>query len=470
MEARVLDLFAGAGGMALGFKAAGARCIGAVERDAAAAATFEKTFATERPVVFGGPERGDVNELEVERLLDTLGEAPDLVVGGPPCQGFSRIGRAKQASLLGEAERVLTGGVRDPSRNQLYKYFLGVVRMGRPKAFVMENVPAMREHLGTDFARKISNEAHYLGYHVRYFLLNAAEYGVPQQRWRLFFVGIRNDLGFDAVPEAPPRSHVGYTRQRSAPDGSRLPEHDWMVAGPDIPTRPDARPFVSVREALGDLPRFRGHLRGVRPKEQRLPSRGRLSPYAELLREWPGLPRVETTSGHNYRFTGHSGANGVEGGRDFPIFREMAQGDRYPEAIAIGHRRFREALSSESPRPEPDSPRWEELKASYIPPYRNDAFHDKWRKLVADEPSWTVTAHLSHDTYSHIHYDSRQARTITVREAARLQSFPDAMDFQGSMGDQYKQIGNAVPPLLSRAIATNLLRQLEELESRRAAG
>jgi DNA (cytosine-5)-methyltransferase 1 len=145
----------------------------------------------------------------------------------------------------------------------------------------------------------------------------------------------------------------------------------------------------------------------------------------------------------------------------------MAQGDRYPEAIAIAHRRFREALALEVPRPEPESPYWEDLKSRLVPPYRNDAFHDKWRKLVADEPSWTVTAHLSHDTYSHIHYDSRQARTITVREAARLQSFPDAVDFKGNMGEQYQQIGNAVPPVLARAIATNLLGQLEELEASR---
>ena len=100
-------------------------------------------------------------------------------------------------------------------------------------------------------------------------------------------------------------------------------------------------------------------------------------------------------------------------------------------------------------------------------PYRNDAFHDKWRKFVATEPSWTVTAHLSRDTYSHIHYDSRQARTITIREAARLQSFPDAIEFQGNFGDQYRQIGNAVPPLLSRAIATNLLTQLDELDAQK---
>ena len=101
--------------------------------------------------------------------------------------------------------------------------------------------------------------------------------------------------------------------------------------------------------------------------------------------------------------------------------------------------------------------------STHVPPYRNDAFHDKWRKLIANEPSWTLTAHLSKDTYSHIHYDSRQARTISVREAARLQSFPDGVEFAGNFGEQYRQIGNAVPPLLARAIASELFLQLAEL-------
>jgi len=86
---------------------------------------------------------------------------------------------------------------------------------------------------------------------------------------------------------------------------------------------------------------------------------------------------------------------------------------------------------------------------------------DKWRKLNAERPSWTVPAHLSHDTYSHIHPDSAQARTISVREAARLQSFPDAFEFSGNMGSCFTQIGNAVPPVLAWALASHLLRQLD---------
>jgi DNA (cytosine-5)-methyltransferase 1 len=154
--------------------------------------------------------------------------------------------------------------------------------------------------------------------------------------------------------------------------------------------------------------------------------------------------------------------------RDFEIFRRMAHGDRYPEAIAVAEALFRERLEdlrAQERIPAPGSAAWQELRRAYIPPYRNDAFRDKWAKLHPDRPSWTLTAHLSKDSYSHIHYDSNQARTITIREAARLQSFPDGFDFCGSPGDQFRQVGNAVPPLLARAIAGNLLGQIANAEN-----
>ena len=87
-----------------------------------------------------------------------------------------------------------------------------------------------------------------------------------------------------------------------------------------------------------------------------------------------------------------------------------------------------------------------------MPPYDPGKFPNKWRKMEADEPARTLMAHLGKDGYSHIHYDSAQARTISVREAARLQSFPDGFRFEGTMNPAFRQIGNAVPPLLAKAI------------------
>src|SRR5262249_4695915 len=103
---------------------------------------------------------------------------------------------------------------------------------------------------------------------------------------------------------------------------------------------------------------------------------------------------------------------------------------------------------------------WGELRKRFVPPYPVEIFKDKWRKLDAGQPSWTVTAHLSKDAYSHIHYDDAQARAISVREAARLQSFPDGFPFSGNMGDCFRQLGNPVPPLLAWAIAAHLLKKL----------
>ncbi len=452
----VLDLFAGAGGMALGFRAAGARCVGAVEYDQSAAATFAKTFRADEPRVFGGPEEGDVTALRVEDLLAELPASPDIVVGGPPCQGFSRIGIAKQSELsrIAKIDYALHRGKIDPKRNDLYGHFLRVVRQAKPLAFIMENVPSMREQGGFDYAKAIAREAKSAGYNVRYFLLNASNYGVPQHRWRLFFVGYNATLGHNAIPRPPTRTHDG----QSALEGVSLPEDYFMVEMENIPIVASPAPHVSVREALGDLPRLTDHLRGIEPVEKPLNLRRPPSRYAQLLRDWPGHPAAGPVTGNWFR----------NNRRDFPIFRRMAQGDRYPEALEIAYELFNEHLRLMDSPPKPGTDDWNDLKAQYIPPYRNDAFHDKWRKLVASEPSWTVTAHLSKDTYSHIHYDSRQARAITIREAARLQSFPDSIEFEGNYGSQFKQIGNAVPPLLARAIAEQVLEQLRSLQLQRS--
>src|SRR5262249_17275347 len=103
---------------------------------------------------------------------------------------------------------------------------------------------------------------------------------------------------------------------------------------------------------------------------------------------------------------------------------------------------------------------YRELEREFVPPYPEGIFVDKWRKLSPDQPSWTIPAHLSKDSYSHIHHDGEQARAVSVREPARLQSVPDGFKFSGNMGDCFRQIGNAVPPLLAWAVAHCLLELL----------
>src|SRR5262249_50684333 len=167
--------------------------------------------------------------------------------------------------------------------------------------------------------------------------------------------------------------------------------------------------------------------------------------YARLMRQWPGFENGSGVWDHAIRCLP----------RDVPIFREMPNGAEYPVAHAtamlIWERSVRE-VETRARRKLPEGKRVA-LKRATVPPYPVESFPNRWWKLRPDFPSRTLMAHIGKDTYSHIHYDSSQARVISVREAARLQSFPDGFRFCGTMNAGYRQIGNAVPPLLAKKLA-----------------
>jgi DNA (cytosine-5)-methyltransferase 1 len=216
---------------------------------------------------------------------------------------------------------------------------------------------------------------------------------------------------------------------------------------------PSLRGPVTCAEAIGDLPRIRLHLAGkLQPGVRRFdklleyPARVRKLPaYAELMRNWPGFENSIGVRDHVIRHLP----------RDIDTFREMPGGAEYPAAhataMAIWRRRVavEEFLKGRSLSGNES----EDLRRAIVPPYPLDSFPNRWWKLKKDYPSRTLMAHIGKDTYSHIHYDSEQARVISVREAARLQSFPDGFRFCGAMNSAYKQIGNAVPPLLAQRLA-----------------
>jgi DNA (cytosine-5)-methyltransferase 1 len=326
----------------------------------------------------------------------------------------------------------------------------------------MENVPGMLSVRGVNYARMVMEELAAEGYRVGYTQLNAVWYGVPQFRERLFFLGIREDVG--VRPVAPLATHTavlpeGYRRPSTLQEPTLPFGGDWEWLEGEIPVRfaPQMRRAVTVSEALDDLPPVLEHLEGngirgdyrvVRP--YRVPP---LSDYARLMRGWPGFPEPEGIPDQVVRRTP----------RDHDTFRQMKHGDRYPQAVQIARERFDKEVARRretGTAPESGTPEWQTLEADYVPPYPLGSFEDRWRKLFPTQPSWTIPAHLSKDSYSHIHHDSDQARMISIREAARLQSFPDAFLFSGNMGDCFRQIGNAVPPLLSWAIAHGLLTSL----------
>jgi DNA (cytosine-5)-methyltransferase 1 len=236
-------------------------------------------------------------------------------------------------------------------------------------------------------------------------------------------------------------------------------------------------PAVTAEDALGDLPPIdarkllkSGELRrGARRFDAPMPyGKAPHSSFARLMRGWPGFEAPEALTDHVIRYLP----------RDYPLFARMNPGDQYPQAYEHAIEMFEQhldLLEKQGVVVRPGSKQYEDIKASIVPPYDVGKFPNKWRKMWRDQPARTLMAHLGKDSYSHIHYDSRQARTISVREAARLQSFPDGFRFSGTMNPAFRQIGNAVPPLLAKAVAAHMMKTLKQAdretadEPRRAA-
>ena len=457
---KTADLFAGCGGLSLGFHRAGFKCVSAVEIDDHARASHALNF--ERLV---GPGQyaghSDVTAISpkeaVSHLTDLFtpaDQAVDVIVGGPPCQAFSRLGRARLWELSGKKN-----GHAHDDRATMYEHYLEYVAQLKPLAFVMENVREIGKFVGRNVAEEIALTAEDLGYEVRYTLLNAVWFGVPQLRERAFIIGIHKDLGVS--PDFPEITHKydlphGYSTSRSG-NGKVdfLPPHDHAIDHHGRAKR--LKSAVTVEKAFTDLPAIQYHLDGREgkgvPRDPNTISEysNRGTTYPKIMRNWPEFKNTGSTfTGHVIRYTP----------RDYEIFRRMPNGGMYPEAhttameifaerIAIAEKELGKTIGK-------GSEKWEEILKKTVPPYPTNKYPNKFRKMWANHPARTLPAHLGKDSYSHIHFDSDQARCISVREAARLQSFPDGFRFSGSMNPSLKQIGNAVPPLLAYAVAGSL--------------
>jgi DNA (cytosine-5)-methyltransferase 1 len=458
---RVLELCSGCGGMSLGLKAAGFELAAHVESDPFAAASHALNFAADNNKEAWAQTR-DMVSCSPEAILENFGingdasEAFDVLAAGLPCQAFARIGRSKLRSVAGDQD-----AFRKDPRATLYKRFLEYVQAIRPLVILMENVPDILNFGGHNIPEEISATLEGLGYRTRYTRLNAAFYGVPQLRERLFLIAIDNSLAMDPVFPYPVRSvdlPKGYENSRSVALKYVPKEASHFYP---IPEPASGLPkAVTVREALEDLPFITEHFTSAAVMKRRqvsdtLPYRTseNLSEYALLMRRWHGFEAAEEVDGHVVRLTT----------RDFPIFQKMPRGADYPVALQIAEEILREkieALERDGSRVRKNSLVYLDLRSSTVPPYDVSKFPNKWWKLDPSAPSRTLTAHIGKDTYSHIHYDGRQKRTISVREAARLQSFPDGFRLVGAMNAAFKQIGNAVPPLLALAVAQTVKRSL----------
>jgi DNA (cytosine-5)-methyltransferase 1 len=470
---RVLDLFSGCGGISLGFHAAGFDITGAIESDRDAARSHGQNF---HPGRSEHTKPRDIATTPPLQLIQDLGLSEpslafDLVVGGPPCQAFARVGRSKLREIADHPE-----AFRHDARARLYLQYLKYVEACAPLAVLMENVPDMLNHGGHNIAEEVCEVLESRSYACAYTMLNAAHYGVPQMRQRMFLIAYHQSLGIK--PSFPAPTHwialpSGYGGSRAVAlkmlGANSALKRPARYVDPPEPHRglPDA---ITAEQAIRDLPIIdarallkSGKLkRGARRFDRPIPydEPKEKSPYVDAMRSWEGFKGGAFLADHVIRCLP----------RDYELFAILDPGDQYPEAHKHAVARFeREVTAMGELAPDEGSKAWEVLRASIVPPYDHGKFPNKWRKMERDQPARTLLAHLGKDSYSHIHYDNSQARTISVREAARLQSFPDGFTFAGTMNPAFRQIGNAVPPLLAKAIATTVAECLATAVCQRSA-
>ncbi len=363
---KMIDLFCGAGGLSLGFTQEGFVTSLANDIQDCCVDTYAHNHPeTPRDHIVLGDIKDVVKNLD--KLL--AGRNVDIVVGGPPCQGFSMANR----------QRLI-----DDPRNHLYKSYVEVVKKVHPKFFVMENVKGM-----LSVAEQVKEDFRAIGYSVECHILNAKNFGVPQNRERLIYIG--NCLGVDneqifneifALSENIPEHNLG----------------DALFALREL----EASRVKNSTES-GSIES------GYKIEKNNITETNDYISYINQDRV------VNVVSNHKARYNND---------RDIEIYGRMEPGDR-----------------SDDP------------KIADIMPYarRNGIFKDKYFKLENDKVCKTITAHMKFDCNMYIH--PTQARGLTPREAARVQSYPDDYFFRGAYTKTYMQIGNSVPPLLGRAIA-----------------
>ena len=366
-----IDLFCGAGGLSVGLEHEGFRPIAAVDNNKAAITTYK----------FNRPWLGNenVHEEDIRELLnpDIFPHVP-LIVGGPPCQGFSIVNKHKKDH---------------DERNELYRFYVHSVDIARPQVFLMENVEGILKLYDI-----IKNDFEHIGYITcNPIVLNTKDFGFPQSRKRAFIIGFQEENAdiaaelYDSFNETINGCKLG--RQYSLWDAiGDLPSLDAKTAK-------NSTCYESAAWGYTCAGLMRSDTEYVRFINDRLP----------LL-----IPLLNHRSKYNNE-------------RDIQIYRLLNQGEK-SDAESIQD----------------------------INPYksRSDIFRDKFHKLVADDPCKAMTAHMYYDCNMYIH--PYQARGLTPREAARIQGFPDDYFFFGSPNEWYRQIGNAVSPLMARVLGRGL--------------
>jgi DNA (cytosine-5)-methyltransferase 1 len=383
-----VDLFCGAGGITEGFRQAGYRCL--YGNDCMPEAV--QTFAHNHPgAIADCAPIESVDPSKIRRRLGLERGALDVLVGGPPCQGFS----------INAPERFLN----DP-RNKLFKHYERFLEEFMPKTFLFENVPGLLSLGDGKVFRQIIKIFTALGYHVTAKILFAAHYGVPQERWRLILLGSR----FSEVQHPEPTHYsVGRANFRG---GSTM---TFQLTESD---RERLLPYVTVSEAIGDLPRLEmgegAEVIGYTTDAH--------SAYAQMMRNGS-----DVTYNHYAAKLSKQNAERMKYVKPGGSWRDIPH-----ELLPKGMQRARRSDHTK---------RYGRLHPNGL----------AGTMLTKCDPHWGTV------------FLPDQDRALTVREAARFQSFPDAYRFMGSRVSQYEQVGNAVPVLMARAIAIQLREHMESL-------
>jgi DNA (cytosine-5)-methyltransferase 1 len=366
-----IDLFAGAGGLSLGFEAAGFNIAYAIEHDKSAA----KTYAKNRKRRSVHVETTDIKKITTPAVMKKLGVKKgelDIVIGGPPCQGFSTSNRQ-------------TRHIDNPNNHLVYRYVTFVKKM-RPKWFLMENVSGMETFEKGAVRDDLLETFKSMGYDAVFMILNSSDFGVPQHRKRIFFIG--NRVG-------QPMAFIEKIKRAS-----------------------QGKP-VTIRDAISDLPHLEnGHL------ECKMPYNGRKRKLSMYQRE---MRKSMNESVRN---------NLVTMNQELAVqrFKQIKQGENL------------KALARRAPR----------LVANYS---KIENCHSWiYLRLPWSRPSVTLN-----NFRKNMIIHPAQHRGLSVREAARLQSFPDKYVFHGSIGSQQQQVANSVPPLLSKAIASRIAKAIRKM-------
>ncbi len=381
----LVDFFCGAGGLSLGFLQQGFNVKLANDIEDVCIETYK----------YNHPElpsnkliQGDIKEI-VDNIEQYIDQEIDIVVGGPPCQGFSEANR----------QRVI-----DDPRNKLYKYFVKAVEKIAPKFVVMENVKGMlkvADQVVEDYGKlRVKNGCSYL---VAYRILNSQNFSVAQSRERLIYIAIRSDI---AEEKGITQVTIFDAIEKSCKNNKIFNLNDALL---DI-KKLDAPRIKNMNEVDSDSTGKKIDVNIFEQNENR---------YLYLINQGRSIPYL-----YNHKARYVSDVN-------YEIYRRLNPGDDATD---------------------------EKIKDIMPYAHRNHCFKDKYYKLIADRPCRTITAHLRMDCHSHIH--PSQIRSLTPREAARVQSFPDDYLFLGAYLKTYMQIGNAVPPMMARGIAAAIKKYL----------